>query len=271
MNSSATPATYAGLVTLGCRQHRRRQWEYHPFQHGHDHWLRLGPDAGGLGQRHHRQRHRHGHVHADQASFGHVAAHRQEHLHRHDDGQQRHLGIRHAGIAVQQHGRKLGQFEDHRRLGRLPARASATPARWLFRLHGADHPLEQFYLGLSGNNSSGLEGGSTLGLDTTNATAGTFTYAGTIANPGGTIQIGLAKLGSGTLVLSGSNAYTGNTAVSAGMLVVNGALNTGGGTVNVNGLGGSLGGILAGTGTVGPVSVNGNGATRPRASAASAP
>ncbi len=55
--------------------------------------------------------------------------------------------------------------------------------------------------------------GSVLGLDPTTSSGGTFTYAGNIG--GG---IGLAKLGTGTLVLSGANSYTGATTVGGGTL-----------------------------------------------------
>ncbi|MEO6053480.1 MAG: autotransporter-associated beta strand repeat-containing protein, partial [Chthoniobacterales bacterium] len=55
--------------------------------------------------------------------------------------------------------------------------------------------------------------GSVLGLDTTSSSGGTFAHAGTIG--GG---IGLAKLGTGTLVLSGGNSYTGATTVGDGTL-----------------------------------------------------
>jgi fibronectin-binding autotransporter adhesin len=57
--------------------------------------------------------------------------------------------------------------------------------------------------------------GSTLGIDTTNAAGGNFIYANPIEG-----NIGLIKLGAGTLSLGGANAYTGNTTISAGTLAV---------------------------------------------------
>jgi autotransporter-associated beta strand protein len=67
----------------------------------------------------------------------------------------------------------------------------------------------------------GFASGSKLGLDTTNASGGTFTYTSGIGGP-----IGLVKLGTGTLQLDGTNSYTGDTNVAAGVLVlsVNGTL-----------------------------------------------
>ena len=55
--------------------------------------------------------------------------------------------------------------------------------------------------------------GSTLGIDTTSAAGGVFTYAGSIGG-----SIGLTKLGSGTLSLAGANTFSGPTTVSAGTL-----------------------------------------------------
>jgi fibronectin-binding autotransporter adhesin len=60
--------------------------------------------------------------------------------------------------------------------------------------------------------------GSTIGLDTTNATDGTFTYNGTLSG-----DYGINKLGSGTLTFTGENFYTGGTTVSAGTLLLTGS------------------------------------------------
>jgi autotransporter-associated beta strand protein len=81
----------------------------------------------------------------------------------------------------------------------------------------------EFTNGASGAGSIGgllsaatWNSGSALGIDTTNA-GGSLTYAGNISG-----LEGLAKLGTGTLVLSGTNSYTGATTVSGGSLILSG-------------------------------------------------
>lgn len=70
-----------------------------------------------------------------------------------------------------------------------------------------------------GTGSSGFAAGSFLGLDTSNAPGGTFTYSSSISNPNGGInRLGIAKLGGGTLVLSGSNSFTGGIRANGGTL-----------------------------------------------------
>ncbi len=64
----------------------------------------------------------------------------------------------------------------------------------------------------------GFKTGAIFGFDTTNATAGTFTYSSNIGDLGTSATNGLAKLGSGSLVLSGANTYTGTTTVTSGTL-----------------------------------------------------
>ena len=66
---------------------------------------------------------------------------------------------------------------------------------------------------LSQMGTSGMAAGAQIGLDTTNATDGTFTRGTPIGN-----SIGLAKLGEGQLVLDADNTYTGATTVYAGTL-----------------------------------------------------
>ncbi len=71
------------------------------------------------------------------------------------------------------------------------------------------------FAGVGGQgNSITLSSGSAVGIDTTNATGGTLTYAGNIANAG----VGLTKLGTGTLTLTGNNTYSGQTTVAMGIL-----------------------------------------------------
>ena len=66
--------------------------------------------------------------------------------------------------------------------------------------------------------------GGLLGIDTTNATNGTFTYSTPLSAAGGQpLNLGLVKLGSNTLTLipgTLGNNYSGTTIVSAGMLDV---------------------------------------------------
>ncbi len=74
--------------------------------------------------------------------------------------------------------------------------------------------------GTGGTSTTGFAAGSSIAIDTTNASGNTFTVADTIANSTGTGggAIGVTKLGSNTLVLSGANSYTGTTTISAGTL-----------------------------------------------------
>ncbi len=89
--------------------------------------------------------------------------------------------------------------------------------------------------------------GSVLGIDTTNASGGNFTYGGVIGSfrTGGN-SVGLTKLGSNTLTLTAANTYTGGTTVNGGTLLVNGSTASGS-AVTVN----NSGTLLGGTGTVG--------------------
>ena len=68
--------------------------------------------------------------------------------------------------------------------------------------------------------TNGMNDGSILGFDTTNAAGGTFTISDAIANSGGPSggARGLRKLGTGSLVLGSANSYTGATSVEGGTL-----------------------------------------------------
>lgn len=80
-------------------------------------------------------------------------------------------------------------------------------------------------LAASSAANNGMNAGSNLGFDTTNASGGSFTISDVIANTtgasGGTR--GLTKLGTNQLVLTATNTYTGTTRVSGGTLLVDGA------------------------------------------------
>jgi autotransporter-associated beta strand protein len=71
----------------------------------------------------------------------------------------------------------------------------------------------------------------------------------------GSLELGVEKVGNGTLTLTGSNNdYAGGTTVTAGTLLVNGALTSSSNAVNVG-----LSGTLGGNGTIaGATTVNGN-------------
>ena len=115
-------------------------------------------------------------------------------------------------------------------------------------------------------NNNGLRSGSAIGFDTSNA-GGSFTITNNIANSSGTGggAIALAKLGTGTLVLSGSNSYSGGTTISAGTLQIGNGSTAG--SVSGNILNNSAlvfnrsdnttySGIISGTGSVTQSGVN---------------
>jgi autotransporter-associated beta strand protein len=113
-------------------------------------------------------------------------------------------------------------------------------------------------LASSTSAANGMNAGSLLGFDTTNAAGGTFTISDAIGNTTGGSggARGLRKLGTGSLVLSGSNTYTGATTVEQGSLLVNGQLSTSAVTVQ-------SGGLLGGSGTLGNVNVLAGGTFSP--------
>ncbi len=75
--------------------------------------------------------------------------------------------------------------------------------------------------------NNGLRAGSAIGFDTTNAAGGNFTIADVIADSTGTGggAVGLAKLGTNTLVLTGANTYSGVTRIHSGTLELSGGAN----------------------------------------------
>ncbi|MES2308456.1 MAG: autotransporter domain-containing protein [Verrucomicrobiota bacterium] len=112
-----------------------------------------------------------------------------------------------------------------------------------------------------GTAGGGFKSGSFVGLDTSNASGGNFTYASAIANTNaGANILGLTKSGTGSLTLTGTNTATGLATVDGGTLVIGTA--AGGnwaGSVAVN-----SGGTLKGRGTIGgSVTVNSGGTYAP--------
>ncbi len=72
-----------------------------------------------------------------------------------------------------------------------------------------------------GTGSTGFTNGSWLGLDTSTAVGGTFSYASPIYDTNGeTNALGVAKLGAGTLVLAAASDYSGGTLIAGGGLVL---------------------------------------------------
>lgn len=113
----------------------------------------------------------------------------------------------------------------------LVVKSGATAA---FNVGGANEFTAGNIAALSslGTGVGGFLSGSTLGLDTTNAAGGTFSYDTAIADANsGANALGLIKLGSNKLVLTVASTYSGGTSVAAGTLAVSGS--TGAGNVSV--------------------------------------
>ena len=111
-----------------------------------------------------------------------------------------------------------------------------------------------------GTGSTGFTNNSWLGLDTSTAVGGTFTYASPIYDTNGeTNALGVAKLGTGTLVLAAASDYSGGTLIAGGGLVLavpqaisttgpvtvaSGSLVLGGGNLQIGTLSGSAEGTI---------------------------
>lgn len=114
----------------------------------------------------------------------------------------------------------------------------------------------------TGLSNNGLKAGSAIGFDTSNA-GGSFTINDALANTTGTGggALGLAKYGSGTLVLTAVHSFTGNLTIAGGTLSIagTGQLGSGsyGGTIANSGVfsynssaAQTLGGVVSGTGAL---------------------
>ncbi len=110
-------------------------------------------------------------------------------------------------------------------------------------------------LAASSSATNGMNAGSVIGFDTSNASGGSFTIADTIADTTGVAggARGLTKLGTNTLTLTGSNTYSGGTTVTSGRLEVNNTSGsgTGSGDLTLN-----VGATLAGDGSITAASNN---------------
>ncbi|MEO5714702.1 MAG: autotransporter-associated beta strand repeat-containing protein [Luteolibacter sp.] len=85
-----------------------------------------------------------------------------------------------------------------------------------------------------GGATTGFLTGSSIGFDTTTASGGSFTYASILANPNaGANTLGLAKLGTNSLILSAANTYSGGTALSGGTIGIGNGSALGTGQVSV--------------------------------------
>ncbi len=81
---------------------------------------------------------------------------------------------------------------------------------------------------------TGFANNARIGFDTTDA-GGSFTYATPLADPVLDDSLGVAKLGTGTLVLSAANTYTGGTLVAVGTLQLGDAAALGSGSLTIDG------------------------------------
>ncbi|MEQ1858297.1 MAG: autotransporter-associated beta strand repeat-containing protein [Chthoniobacteraceae bacterium] len=116
---------------------------------------------------------------------------------------------------------------------------NATPANWVdtnilvapgataaFNVGGATEftSADIGIIAALGSPFGGFSSGSSLALDTTNASGGNFDHSAVIADPNaGANTLNLVKLGAGRLTLLGANSYTGTTTVNSGVLRVGAA------------------------------------------------
>jgi autotransporter-associated beta strand protein len=141
------------------------------------------------------------------------------------------------------------------------------------------------------NTIAGLSNVSGVGGKVTNSSSsantvltvggsGSYTFGGSLSD-GSTKNLGLTKAGSGTQTLTGASTYTGVTTVSGGSLIVSGSLAgttsvavANGATLSDDGFINSSAavtsaGVVQGQGSIGAVTISGNGTLAPGSSAAS--
>ena len=125
----------------------------------------------------------------------------------------------------------------------LAVNAGAASGEWTSGTTATNGSIGGLLAGLGGQVGSTVtySGNVALGIDTTNAAAGTMTYSGVVGNVGTTL--GLTKLGTGTLVLDQSSTYTGKTSIR------------GGGTLSIN----SIKDVSGGASAVGNPTTTANG------------
>ena len=119
-----------------------------------------------------------------------------------------------------------------------------------------DTVLDASHMGAS-DSTTGMKPGAQIGLDTTNVVGGVYTRSTVIGDLISGNSMGLAKLGTGTLVLSVANTYTSTTTVGAGTLaygidnaIGDGDVTVSGGTLDIKTFSDTVGAVTLARGTI---------------------